>query len=379
MSGGGAAARIGAQLLQPRHLQPLVLGLCSLALLLAGVGGGGAVAWSAAAPYLRARNWQKTDAYVAAVRLNSASNGRGAVVCEAIYTYLVAGRRYRGKRASLYTDADTLFGFHRNLCRRLDENRRANTSTCFYNQHKPDASVLVNSFRPELLSIALAVLTLCGGAGALGAAVAAKKLWRNLHFVPYHLVADETDWPPMPIVSGTYAVLLAAVAIPLSVDTVVRGELVSIVNLVLGASYLIVAAFCVQLVAVSHRAGVLRMPRLANDCYTLCIPSRWKGDSHLSVGWLIDGRFIGVVQVGKPLPIRTIEIDVESPGVDTSHIEFMLPPLPAEVKVDEVVRVRIAGTIGNVRYQGSFMVGLASEFQAAETRRNAGAARVYSM
>eukprot|EP00171_Calliarthron_tuberculosum_P019867 IDg19867t1 len=170
---GGSAARTGAQILQPRHLQPLVLGACSLALVLAGVGGGGAVAWSAASPYLQARNWRKTDAIVASVRLNTASNGRGAVVCEAIYTYLVSGRRYRGKRASLYNNADTLFGFHRKLCRRLDEARHANSSTCFYNEADPSASVLVNNFRPELLSIALAILTLCGGAGVIGATVAA--------------------------------------------------------------------------------------------------------------------------------------------------------------------------------------------------------------
>lgn len=364
-------------MLETRIARPLFIAGCSFMLLVAGLVGGGAVAMTTVWPYLQARDWRETKAEISSLLLvkeKRSGGGRGGsnfVRCEAIYTYIVKGKRYKGNRASLILE-DPFGNFQERLCTRLGKVRAQGNATAFYNIADPNQSALVLAFAPELLSVSLVVLSICGGAGLAWFIAATVRVRYGMQMIGRNkLQALERDWPLAPLLVGVYFSILAICSLILSIDSLMGGWPMGGINFCFGLLFVFFVVACILQVRRATYPGNLLMPdgNCEQEECTLLVPMYWRGDMDLKMNWVKETSLLSIKRIGKESDLLNMDWIVKG---NIMEVIFTPSQLAGELNGSEMVGIRISGKIGDQEYKGTFMVGKAFDYQAVATRRDLG-------
>ncbi len=369
-------------MLGTKVVRPLLLLLTSIILSCIGVGGGGFSAYRTIAPHLTTRTWAQTRAYVAGIHVHEIRRGgrRVSVRCDAVYTFVVNNYRYKGTQASVYHV--NLFGtFQRKLCERLQAANRAGKSVCWYDVNDPSRSALEKIFVPEMMLYALLAMSLIGTAGLIYGTKAIRRLAQARSIGTCKRHSNERNWPVTWLVALCYWIVLAVVAIPISIDTSIQGVLLSLVNVAIGLVHICGAVFCVWRIRKSRNGGTLLVPNemALRDVFTLRLPAAlYSGEPRLVMTWNKENNFLLCNPVNKPKKINPIELRTNAVN-ETLEIDFVANAVPEHLSADSMCVLRISGDIGETQYMGTFLFGTAGEFRDIESRRRLGPSHMFSV
>ncbi len=366
---------------ETKYVSPLLFLLTSFILSVVGIGGGSFIALSAIEPYLRTRNWVRTQAFVATIQLHKKTRGRRrtSVRCESVYTYVVNDRRYKGTNSSLYK-ANPFGTFQKKLCERLQAARRAGKSTCWYDVNNPSQSAMEKAFVPELLLLALLLLALAGSAGLIAGTKAITRLRQASLIGTGVLYSVERDWPAIPLVTLCYWLILAILALPISINTCIEGVLLSLVNVFVGIILFCGAVLWMWVVRRSRNGGILLVPNefVFRDVFTLRVPSSYSGDPRLVMTWYEENNLLVCSAVDKPTMIYPLEMRTNT-DEGSLEVDFVANSVPDELPNDSMCALRISGDIGETAYVGTFLFGTALELRDIESRRHLGPSLMFSV
>ena len=362
-------------------MRPILLLVPCLIVGGAGIFGGGLIATRAIVPYVTTRSWVKTRAYVGGIYLHKFSRGgrRASVRCEASYSYVVHNRRYKGSNASVY-DENPFGTFQKQLCERLQAAHRAKRDTCWYDASNPTKSAMEKVFVPELMLLSLLVLTFLGTAGLVGVTKTFVRLQHGWYIWTGELYSMERNWPRTTLVVLCYWVLLAVLALPISIDTALQGVYLSLANVFIGCIHICGAGFCAWRIKRGRSGGMLLVPNemMYREVFTLRLPQSYEGEPRLAMTWLKESDFMTCSAIGKPAMMYPIEMRKDGVSEPT-EVDFIANALPEELSPGRMCVLRISGEVGETPYEGTFLFGTAMELREVQTRRELGLSRMFSM
>jgi len=302
----------------PRVGRPMVILMSSILCIVLGLVCGIAVMITTISPYLESRDWVPVNATISFLALESFNRGgrRSDIVrCRTIYTYMVGGRLYKGMNASM-VQSDPLNYYQDYLCSQLKKMKDNDTAIAYYDPDNIARSVLNIEFAPGLLTLGITALTVFLGAGVMGLATAAVRLKTGMGFAasPSEVRSEERDWSIRLISTAVIMLLLLIITLPISLDSVAHGMMLSLINLAIALVHLIIIIFCSIRIYKKHYAGTVTLPpdEAENDTCILKIPHYWDGNCEMKlyVAWVKETNLLFIKAMGKTISLVPTRAEV---------------------------------------------------------------------
>lgn len=366
-------------MLDARVGRPILVLIVAFIVAIMGLLGGGSILISTIAPYLRARSWVSTNAKISYLGLETYKRGgrRSDIVrVRCIYTYLVDGRLYKGVNASM-DQADPFKYYYSKLYKNLLQQKEAGTARAYYDAASPAFSVLTIKYSPGIFTSGILAVTITAGLGLIWITAAVVRLKSGLEMAknPLEVRAEERDWPPSLVANCVLMIFLLIITLPVSIDSVVCGMNLSLMNVALGVIHFIIFTACAVKTRKSRNAGRLVLPsdEANSDACCVCIPSTWDGNCtmHMNVSWVKENHLLFLKPVGKPERLKPISLTID-PATQETRIVFKPAKLPPKLGACEIIAMRISGNIGTIPYEGTFLVGQLLIWRKYETRESLG-------
>lgn len=363
----------------PRVGRPLVILVASSLCIIVGLICGGAVMITTITPYLESRDWTPTNATISYLSLESYYRGgrrTDIVRCRAIYSYIVGGHIYKGTNVSL-VQSDPLGYYQEYLCASTKKKKDNRTALAYYDPGNITRSVLNIEFAPGLLTLGITALTVFLGVGVMGLATAAVRLKTGRAFSNQlaEVRSEERDWSIRLMSTGAVMLVLLVITLPISLDSVAHGMMLSLINLAIALVHLIILIFCTVRICKKNYAGLVILPADEADSDTCCvkIPSRWDGECEMKlyVAWVKETNLLLLKAIGKTINLVPSRVELNEATKNT-EISFSPAPLPDKIIGSEIIGIRITGKIGEKDYKGTFLVGEALKWKKFETRQTLG-------
>lgn len=289
---------------------------------------------------------------------------------------MVGGHIYKGMNVSL-VQSDPLGYYQEYLCTSLEKKKSNGTAVAYYDPNNITRSVLNIEFAPGLLTLGITALTVFLGAGIMGLATAAVRLKTGRDFArdPTQVRSEERDWSIRLISLGVVMLVLLVVTLPISLDSVAHGMMLSLINLAIALVHLIILIFCSIRIFRKHYAGIVVLPPDEADSDTCCckIPHWWDGDCEMKlyVAWVKETNLLLLKAIGKTISLVPSRVEFNI-ATKCTEISFSPAPLPDKLTGGEIIGIRITGKIGDKDYKGTFLVGEALRWKKFETRQTLG-------